>query len=102
MVDHCKDYAEKVLKKKEEGKEDELYSQFSAYICPNPGSSTNMGSKKQRLMFLEIERDNHQKVLEQCKIVDVVLMVMSCKETKTEGLKVDPDNNSNAIDDVGY
>ena len=45
MVEHCKDYALNVLKKKEEDKED-IDSQFRAYICPNPGSSSNMSSKK--------------------------------------------------------
>jgi hypothetical protein len=33
-------------------------SQFKAYVCPNPGSSTNLGSKKQRLMFMEIDRND--------------------------------------------
>lgn len=32
----------------------------------------------------------------------MVVVVMSCKETQVEGLKVDPDQNSHAIDELGY
>jgi hypothetical protein len=51
-------------------------------MCPNPGSSTNLGSKKQRLMFLEIDRNNSESVLEVGKVADMILVVMSCKETE--------------------
>jgi len=37
---------------------EQLDTQFRAYICPNPGSTTNLGSKKQRLIFLEINRED--------------------------------------------
>ena len=47
LVEHCKDYTLNVLKKKdEESKDGDIEDQFRAYICPNPGSSSNMGSKK--------------------------------------------------------
>ena len=75
---------------------------FRAYLCPNPGSSTNMGSKKQRLIFLEIDRENPHAVLEVGKIADIIVVVMSCAETDITGLKVDPDKYSNAIDETGY
>lgn len=75
---------------------------FKAYVCPNPGSSTNMGSKKQRLIFININRDDPYAVLEAGKIADIVLAVMSCKDSDTTGLKIDPDKYSNAIDEVGY
>ena len=76
--------------------------QFKAYLCPNPGSSTNLGSKQQRLLFLEIDRENPHAVLEVGKIADMILVVMSCAETETKGLKVDPDQFSHAIDETGY
>jgi hypothetical protein len=38
-------------------------------------------------------------VLEVGKIADLILVVMSCKEVETEGLKVDPDKFSHAIDE---
>jgi hypothetical protein len=71
-------------------------------MCPNPGSSTNMGSKKQRLIFLEINRDDPYSVLEIGKIADIVLVSMSCKETEIDGLKLNPEKFSNAIDEAGY
>lgn len=72
-------------------------------MCPNPGSSTNLGSKKQRLIFLEINRDDDdQAVLEVGKLADIVLVVMSCAESDVKGLKIDPDQYSHAIDETGY
>ena len=73
-----------------------------AYVCPNPGSSTNMGSRRQRLIFLTIPRDDAHKVLEIGKLADIILTVMSCADSDVKGLKVDPDKFSNAIDEVGY
>jgi hypothetical protein len=61
-----------------------------------------MGSKKQRLIIINIDRKNPMAVLEAGKVADMVVVVMSCKETQIEGLKVDPDQNSHAIDDLGY
>lgn len=55
MIHHCNEYVKNVLKKEvmdeDESKADDeetlrLKGQLKAYICPNPGSSTNMGSKK--------------------------------------------------------
>ena len=49
LVQHCRDYSINVLKRKEnEGEENKegINELFRAYICPNPGSSSNMGSKK--------------------------------------------------------
>lgn len=71
-------------------------------MCPNPGSSTNMGSKKQRLMFLEIDRENDYSVLEVGKVADIILVVMSCAESDIKGVKIDPDRYANAIDEAGY
>lgn len=61
-----------------------------------------MGSRKQRLIFLEINRNDPYSVLEMGKIADIVLVAMSCKETELNGLKVDPEKFSNAIDETGY
>lgn len=73
-----------------------------AYLCPNPGSSTNMGSKKQRLIFIEIDRNDQHAVLEVGKMADIILVAMSCVDTDIQGLKIDPDRCSNAIDETGY
>jgi hypothetical protein len=40
--------------------------------------------------------------LEVGKLADVILVVMSCQEVDTKGLKVDPDKYSHAIDEKGY
>lgn len=37
-----------------------------------------------------------------CKVADIVVAVMSCKETKVGGLKQDPFETANAIDEIGY
>ncbi len=83
MVKHCIEYQQSLHKTSDEQAEKLLAedNQFSAYICPNPGSSTNLGSKKQRLIFIEIDRNNSLAVLEAGKIADIVVVVMSCKET---------------------
>lgn len=36
------------------------------------------------------------------KVADIVLMVMSCKQTDASKLKDDPDQYSGAIDEQGY
>lgn len=41
-------------------------------------------------------------MLEVGKVADIVFVVMSCKETEVSGLKVNPDEHSHAIDEVGY
>ncbi len=58
-----------------------------------------MGSKKQRLIFVEIDRNNSLAVLEAGKIADIIVVVMSCAETEIQGLKINPDENSHAIDE---
>jgi hypothetical protein len=40
-----------------------------------------LGSKKQRLIFVEIDRNNPLAVLEAGKIADIIVVVMSCAET---------------------
>jgi len=103
MVKHCIEYQQSLIKgggDPEKVIEDD--NEFKAYLCPNPGSSTNLGSKKQRLIFLEIDRQNEHTVLEVGKLADIILVVMSCKDTEIQGLKVDPDQFSHAIDETGY
>lgn len=41
-------------------------------------------------------------MLEAGKVADIILVVMSCKEAETTGLKTDPDRFAHAIDEVGY
>ena len=66
---------------------DDHQSQFKAYLCPNPGSNANMASKKQRLIFLEVNRDDPYSVLDVGKVCDLVVVVMSCKKTNVTGVK---------------
>jgi hypothetical protein len=40
-----------------------------------------LGSKKQRLIFVEIDRNDPLAVLEAGKIADIIVVVMSCAET---------------------
>lgn len=82
--------------------EEALGTQFKAYLCPNPSSSTNMASRKQRLIFLQIDRKDPYSVLDVCKVADLVVTVMSCKHTNVGGLKQDPYEQSRAIDELGY
>lgn len=49
-----------------------------------------------------MNREDPVSVLEIGKIADIVLVVMSCKEVDTKGLKIDPDKYSHAIDETGY
>lgn len=108
MVDYCVDYMAQSQKPNRKGNEMEEDSPvdredaFQAYICPNAGSSANMASRKQRLMFMEIDRNDVYSVLDAGKVADVILMVMSAKQTDASQLKIDPDNASGAIDEQGY
>jgi len=83
MVKHCIEYQQSQHKISEADAENILANdnEFRAYLCPNPGSSTNLGSKKQRLIFVSIDRTNPLAVLEAGKIADIVVVVMSCKDT---------------------
>ena len=85
-MDYCISYMDllqKPSRKNKHGMEAESKcdreSQFQAFVCPNAGSSANMASKRQRLIFLEIDRNDVYSVLDVGKVADVVLMVMSSK-----------------------
>ena len=41
-------------------------------------------------------------MLEVGKLADIIIVVMSCADTEIEGLKMDPDQHSHAIDEIGY
>lgn len=82
--------------------EEAFGTQFKAYLCPNPASSTNMASRKQRLIFLQVDRNDPYSVLDVCKVADLVVGVMSCKFTNVGGLKSDPFEHAKAIDEIGY
>ena len=77
-------------------------SQFKAYLCPNPGANTNMASRKQRLIFLEMDRNDPYSIMDISKICDQVLVIMSCKHTNVGGVKQDPFEHAKAIDEIGY
>lgn len=51
---------------------------------------------------MEIDRNDPYSVLDVGKIADIILVVMSCKETNVQGVKDDPFLHSNAIDELGY
>lgn len=89
LVRSCLVYQESQKSKKQEKKDEEelmeeeeaFGTQFKAYLCPNPSSSTNMSSRKQRLVFLQIDRNDPYSVMDVCKVADLVVTVMSCKHT---------------------
>lgn len=110
LVRSCLVYQESQKSKKQEKKDEEelmeeeevLGTQFKAYLCPNPSSSTNMSSRRQRLVFMQIDRNDPYSVMDVCKVADLVVTVMSCKQTKVGSLKQDPFEHSKAIDQIGY
>ena len=110
LVKSCLVFGESQKGKRETKKDEEELmeeeevtgTQFKAYPCPNPSSSTNMASRKQRLIFLEIDRNDPYSIMDVCKVADIVITVMSCKHTDVRGLKQDPFAHSKAIDEVGY
>jgi len=61
-----------------------------------------MAAKKQRLIFLEINRDDPYSVLDVGKVIDQVIVVMSCRKTNVQNVKQDPFECSKAIDEKGY
>ena len=106
LVDQCINHMEslRVVSKKDKNiMEDEIKIDrklpFQAYICPNAGAANNLNSKKQRLIFMKIDRNDVYSVLDVGKVADLILVVMSCKNSNTSQLTVDPENNSGAIDD---
>ena len=98
LVKSCLLFQESQKGKREQKKDEEelmeeeeaLGTQFKAYLCPNPASSTNMSSRKQRLIFLQIDRNDPYSIMDVCKVADLCVAVMSCKNTKVSGLKQDP------------
>ena len=93
------EYCQELMHTKDEMEESDP---LKAYNCPNAGSSNNLSSKKQRLIFIEIDRNDIYSVLDVGKVADMVLMVMSCKGTDESQLIVNPDKSSGAIDEQGY
>ena len=91
------------LAKNKNNKEDEIKidqeNKFQAYVCPNAGSNSNMSSKRQRVIFIEINRNDVYSVLDIGKVADIVLMVMSSKMVDEQHFKNDPDQYAGAIDE---
>ena len=95
LVKSCLVFQESQKSKKQEKRDEEelmeeeeaLGTQFKAYLCPNPASSTNMASRKQRLIFLQIDRNDPYSILDTCKVADIVVAVMSCQKTNVGGIK---------------
>ena len=49
-----------------------------------------MASRKQRLIFVEINRNDPYSILDVAKVADMVLVAMSCKNTNVTHVKQDP------------
>lgn len=77
-------------------------SPFQAFICPNAGAAANLSSRRQRVIFVPIDRNDVYSILDVGKIADLILMVMSCKETDSSKITNNPDQYSGAIDELGY
>lgn len=52
-------------------------------------------------MFLSCDR-NIQTMLDYAKVADVIVPVLSCKQTNLEGMNLNPYENAKAFDDIGY
>jgi hypothetical protein len=61
-----------------------------------------MSSRKQRLIFLEMNREDPYSIMDVAKVSDLVIAVMSCKKTNVSGVKQDPFEHAKAIDELGY
>jgi hypothetical protein len=59
-------------------------------------------SRRQRLIFVNMDRNDPYSCLDTGKVADIVLVVMSCKNTNVKTVKADPFENEHAIDEVGY
>jgi len=101
-------YSEGLKSKKEQEKSDidnlmeEIEEDLKAYICPNPGSAANLASKKQRLIFINVDRNDPYSIMDAGKVIDLMVVIMSCKNANVVKLKDDPYEQSNAIDEIGY
>lgn len=107
LVEHCLIYTESLKSEKNRREindimETDEQSQFKAYLCPNPGASSNMSSRKQRLIFLEINREDPYSIMDVAKVSDLIIAVMSCRKTNVSGVKQDPFEHAKAIDELGY
>lgn len=51
---------------------------------------------------MEIDREDPYSVLDIGKVADLIVVVMSCKETNATQLKTNPDECAGAIDEQGY
>ena len=85
LVEACNEYKEKLFKpSKKELKQGidvqitETDGEMQAYIIPNAGATANMNSKKQRVIFRAINREDVYDVLDVAKVADLVLITMSC------------------------
>lgn len=61
-----------------------------------------MASRKQRLIFVEINRNDPYSILDVAKVADMVLVAMSCRNTNVTHVKQDPFEHAKAIDELGY
>jgi hypothetical protein len=61
-----------------------------------------MASRKQRIIFIEMNRNDPYSILDVAKVSDLVLVGMSCRKTNVTGVKQDPFEHSKAIDELGY
>lgn len=61
-----------------------------------------MSSRKQRLIFLDMNREDPYSIMDVAKVSDLVIAVMSCKKTNVSGVKQDPFEHAKAIDELGY
>lgn len=117
MINYCLEYQQDTVKlskrelkdqKKngmtvdEQGDNEGDNAEYRAYLCPNAGSNNNLSSNRQRLIFMEIDRNDVYSILDVGKVADMILMVMSANHAEEAQLKIDPDSASGAIDEQGY
>lgn len=58
-------------------------------------------AKRYKMIYRVCKREIYE-VMDVCKVADVLILAMSCKDAQLEKLKDDPDQFANAIDEKGY
>ena len=73
-------------------------SDLQAYTVAGKGT---LGAKKYQMIYKVCKRELYD-VLDICKVADVLIVALSCKNAQVQNLKKDPDQFANAIDEKGY
>eukprot|EP01016_Furgasonia_blochmanni_P049610 TRINITY_DN754_c0_g2_i3.p1 TRINITY_DN754_c0_g2~~TRINITY_DN754_c0_g2_i3.p1 ORF type:complete len:859 (-),score=228.30 TRINITY_DN754_c0_g2_i3:1607-4183(-) len=79
---------------------DKPVHKFAHDVVSISGKSVG-GLVADNLMFVTCPRDTTS-FLDYCKVADILVVALSCKNTVTSGMTLDPYENARAFDDFGY